>query len=264
MSKTEGLYRAAKTCDLKQNIENAEKIADTEGSLRITEAAASSFRSDTGRKSGMKGKTGGKAEQNKKAKRDALTSAAFELFTSQGINKTSIADIANRAKVAKGTFYLYFSDKYDIRNFLISSKAGVIFRRAAEAYEKNGEDMSFEDEIIFFVSNIIDQFSADPSIVRFLSKNLSWGIFKHDLNTVPIQASDGIDFHKIYIEAVNNSNAKYKDPEVMLFMIIELVGSSSYSAILFKEPMSMQDLKPYLLDAVRGIMRSQEIPESAS
>ena len=63
---------------------------------------------------------------------------------------------------------------------------------------------------------------------------------------------------------MNNSNAKYKDPEVMLFMIIELVGSSSYSAILFKEPKSMQDLKPYLLDAVRGIMRSQEIPESAS
>ena len=205
-----------------------------------------------------------RVDDNKLQKKTRLMDTAFDLYTTQGIVKTTIEDIARKAGIAKGTFYLYFSDKYDIRNFLISSKAGVIFRRAAEAYEKNGEDMSFEDEIIFFVSNIIDQFSADPSIVRFLSKNLSWGIFKHDLNTVPIQASDGIDFHKIYIEAVNNSNAKYKDPEVMLFMIIELVGSSSYSAILFKEPKSMQDLKPYLLDAVRGIMRSQEIPESAS
>lgn len=209
----------------------------------------------------MKVKTIGKAEQNKKAKRDALTSAAFELFTSQGINKTSIADIAKKAQVAKGTFYLYFSDKYDIRNFLISTKADVIFRHAVEAYEKTGKNMSFEDEMVFFVSNIIDQFNMDPTIVRFLSKNLSWGIFKHDLNSVPAQMKEGIDFRKVFLDAVSASKIQYRDPEVMLFMIVELVGSSSYSAILFKEPKSIQDLKPYLLDAVRGIMKSQEVQE---
>lgn len=223
------------------------------GGVRTGSSAERNFR--------MKVKTIGKAEQNKKAKRDALTSAAFELFTSQGINKTSIADIAKKARVAKGTFYLYFSDKYDIRNFLISTKADVIFRRAVEAYEKTRKKMAFEDEMVFFVSNIIDQFITDPNIVRFLSKNLSWGIFKHDLNTIPIQKNEGIDFRRVFLEAVSASEIKYKNPEVMLFMIVEFVGSSSYSAILFKEPMSMQELKPYLLDAVRGIMKSQEVSE---
>ena len=37
-------------------------------------------------------------------------------FTSKGIQKTSISDIVEDAGVAKGTFYLYFKDKYDIRN----------------------------------------------------------------------------------------------------------------------------------------------------
>ena len=202
-----------------------------------------------------KKRNSGKAEQNKKAKKEALTSAAFDLFTSKGINKTSIADIAERAKVAKGTFYLYFSDKYDIRNFLIANKAGTIFHKASAAMKAESSAVkTFEDKILFLASNIIDQFIEDPTIVRFLSKNLSWGIFKHDLNAVP--AENGVDFRKLYTDALAQSDVQYRDPEVMLFLIIELVSSASYSAILFREPCSMQDLKPSLLESIRGIIRS--------
>ena len=55
----------------------------------------------------------GRLEDNKKIKKDALLDAAFTLFTTKGINKTSISDIVSAAGVAKGTFYLYFVDKYD-------------------------------------------------------------------------------------------------------------------------------------------------------
>ena len=71
----------------------------------------------------------GKLESNKKKKEDALYNTAFELFTTKGTNKTTISDIVEKAGVAKGTFYLYFKDKYDIRNKLASSKtSGFIFR----------------------------------------------------------------------------------------------------------------------------------------
>ena len=58
----------------------------------------------------------GKIDNNKKYKKETLLNTAFDLFTTKGINKTSISDIVDNAGVAKGTFYLYFSDKYDIRN----------------------------------------------------------------------------------------------------------------------------------------------------
>ena len=51
-----------------------------------------------------------KNEIKKKLKEDALLNTAFELFTSQGLTKTTINDIVNKAGVAKGTFYLYFTD----------------------------------------------------------------------------------------------------------------------------------------------------------
>ena len=41
---------------------------------------------------------------------------SLKLFTTKGINSTAISDIVEKAGVAKGTFYLYFKDKYDIKN----------------------------------------------------------------------------------------------------------------------------------------------------
>ena len=50
----------------------------------------------------------GKLESNKKKKKNALYTTAFDLFTTKGIAKTTISDIVESAGVAKGTFYLYF------------------------------------------------------------------------------------------------------------------------------------------------------------
>ena len=66
------------------------------------------------------------AKKKKQLKEKELFSSAFDLFLEQGIEKTSIDDIAKNAGVAKGTFYLYFSDKYDILNKLILQKSNEI------------------------------------------------------------------------------------------------------------------------------------------
>ena len=53
----------------------------------------------------------GTVEGKKQEKRRALLEAAYDLFLERGAAKTSVEDITSRAKVAKGTFYLYFQDK---------------------------------------------------------------------------------------------------------------------------------------------------------
>jgi len=50
--------------------------------------------------------------------------------------------------------------------------------------------------MIFLADNIIEQFNADKSLLLFISKNLSWGIFKQEL----ISSGDDsdVDFYNIY------------------------------------------------------------------
>jgi AcrR family transcriptional regulator len=47
-------------------------------------------------------------------RREELLQAASALFLEKGIGDTGIGDITERAEVARGTFYLYFSSKDDV------------------------------------------------------------------------------------------------------------------------------------------------------
>lgn len=192
----------------------------------------------------------GKLENNKKIKRDSLLESAFSLFTSKGINKTSISDIVEQSGVAKGTFYLYFKDKYDIRNKLIAHKASQIFY-AADKELQNTDITDIIEQIIFIVDHIINQFCENKALLNFISKNLSWGVFKSSLTNNP---EHNVDFYDIYNKIINQDKYNFKDPEIMVFMIIELTSSTCYSSILNGEPVPVNELKPYLFAAIRDII----------
>lgn len=134
----------------------------------------------------------GKLENNKQQKRTSLLDTAFKLFTTQGVSKTSIAEISQKAGIAKGTFYLYFKDKYDIRNKLVSHEASKLFKNAVNALELHIKEqqindhsftITFTEEIIFIADHIINVLNTNQTLLTFISKNLSWGIFKEALTT---------------------------------------------------------------------------------
>lgn len=210
----------------------------------------------------------GKLESNKKKKEDALYNTAFELFTTKGTNKTTISDIVEKAGVAKGTFYLYFKDKYDIRNKLVSHEASKLFKNAVSALELHIKEqqindhsftITFTEEIIFIADHIINVLNTNQTLLTFISKNLSWGIFKEALTTNV--ADDDINFKDIYYEMLEDSGLNLNEPEIMLFMIVELISSTCYSSILYKEPADIDRLKPYLYKAIKAIINEHTIED---
>lgn len=195
----------------------------------------------------------GKLDEKKKKKKETLFESSFDLFTSKGFSKTSISDIVTKAGVAKGTFYLYFKDKYDIQNRLIAYKASNLFEKAFT--ELNKSDLTdFSDKLIFIADYIIDELIKDKSLLKFISKNLSWGVFKSAL--IQSKNKEGFDFYDIYLRLVAENPRQFLEPEVMLFMIIELTGSTIYSAILYGEPLPIEQYKPYLYRTIRTIIES--------
>lgn len=205
----------------------------------------------------------GKLDINKKKKRESILSTALSIFTNKGVSKTSISEIVEKAGVAKGTFYLYFKDKYDLKNKLVSYQSSLVFKNALEALnEHNKGNLEFDEKIIFIIDNIIDQFSQNPKLLRFISKNLSWGIFKNAVTSLEPENDDDITFKYIYEKLlIESSPVVFDNPEVMLFMIVELVSSTVYSSVIYKEPIEPDELKPYIYRAVRSIIKSHEIDE---
>lgn len=61
-------------------------------------------------------------ERKKDETRERIAQAAFELFTQKGFESTTIDDIAQRADVAKGTFFNYFPRKETVIAALVDQK----------------------------------------------------------------------------------------------------------------------------------------------
>ena len=109
-------------------------------------------------------------------------------------------------------------------------------------------------KIIFIVDYVLEQMKKNKAVLRFVSKNLSWGVFR-----AAIEQNGRSDRSKktcwkellaecpdVHIEA----------PDTMLFLIIELASSASYSTILDNDPVSYEELKPYLNASIRAIIKS--------
>ncbi|HCT90514.1 MAG TPA: TetR family transcriptional regulator [Lachnospiraceae bacterium] len=196
----------------------------------------------------------GKVEHNKRQKRDSLLDSAFSLFIDNGFTKTSISDIVKQAGVAKGTFYLYFRDKYDIRNHLITSKANQVFQAAYAELTARDEEMDFEDQVLFMADHILNQLAANHNLVMLLSKHLSWGSFKNFLAATP-----GRDVPAIYTtfeSMLSEAEYTYRDPELMMYLILELISGTSFNAILYEQPVPLEELKPHLYETVKCILKN--------
>ena len=194
----------------------------------------------------------GKVDENKQQKEDALFRSAYNLFMSKGISETSIHDIVQDAGVAKGTFYLYFKDKFEIRDRLIARTAEKLFK-AANTELKKVNVPKFEDKIIFIVDYVLEQMKKNKAVLRFVSKNLSWGIFRAAIE----QKEEATGVKHLFDELLAECpGVQIEAPDTMLFLIIELASSASYSTILDSDPVSYEELKPYLNASIRAIIKS--------
>lgn len=197
-----------------------------------------------------------KAEENKRKKQEALFNTAFELFTTKGINNTAISDIVEKAGVAKGTFYLYFKDKYDIRDKLIVKKTNMLFMQAILRLRESNI-IDFEQQVLFVINDVIEQLKKDKVLLRMISKDLSWGVYKKVLSkSLNNENQEEMSYYHLFMQGATKEKFKFKDAEITLFLIIELVGSTAYNSILLEQPVQIDVLKPYLYEAIRQIIKT--------
>lgn len=198
----------------------------------------------------------GKAEQNKQNKRASLLQAAFDLFLNQGFHDTTISDISKKSGLAKGTFYLYFKDKYDLRDQLIARKSEQLLQEASE-YTKTSlpAQTGFEEYLLSMIDYILHYLQNNKMLLRFISKNLSWGIFKHAVERKEEETILGTVYAD-YLQMLDRDQISCSNPELMLFTILELVSSTSYNCIIYESPADLETYLPYLHSCIHQIIEA--------
>ncbi len=190
-------------------------------------------------------------------KEDRLLENAFKLFTKKGVKETSIQEIVDNANVAKGTFYLYFKDKYEIRDVLIAKKSTKLFNNALKDLRKTDINI-LSEEVVFIVDHVINALVKNQLLLKFISKNLSWGIYNQTVQKIyENNSSEENGVLKLFLKGIEENNINLKNPEVTLYMIIELVSSTCFNSILYDSPLPINDFKPFLYDAIRKLLNEK-------
>ncbi len=205
-----------------------------------------------------------KVAQKKDKKRKDLLNSAYELFTTIGFTKTTILAIALNAGVAKGTFYLYFDSKEQVRDELIRIRSSELLLEAASALEaeksKTDKHMKAADQVVFLADHILNVLEQDITLLKFISKNLNWST----LDSAKSEKDEDIEvvnFHEFIAEGLEKDGITLRDPELLIYTILELVNSTCYNVILEKEPVSFEEYKPYLYGIIRSVVNNSVISE---
>ena len=184
-------------------------------------------------------------------KKNKLLSAAFSLFIEKGVKNTTIQDIVDRAGVAKGTFYLYFKDKDDLEEYLTTARSNELICDAISYANKNSNG-NFEDRLINALDYIIDVFSKDKLLLNFIYKNFSFGVFGDRLTNIVEHST--VNVLEKFKNGIKKYNIKIENPEITLFMIVELTSSVVFTSIKSGKPLPIEELKPYLYKKIRVLL----------
>lgn len=182
-------------------------------------------------------------------KRKKLLDSSYELFVEKGISNVSIAEICQKAGIAKGTFYLYFTSKEDIARALNRRISFTLMQKAYDEVNRNRKD-TFADNVITMANFIIDYFHADTETLKMMRKDFIFPLtvddFDNSTNPLMISLRQEIsDYARV---------SGYSNHEILfrLYSLLSMIAGICHSVIIDHFPdTDIDDLKTVLFDMIR-------------
>mgnify|MGYP003231603295 FL=1 len=188
-----------------------------------------------------------KITKKKNEKYTKILDTALGLFEKNGTHLVSIDEIVRGAGVAKGTFYLYFKDRYDLISTLIIEKASKYMSLLSDEYEpRDFGDVS--TSVRHYIEYISDFLQKNKTLCILIEKNLNTCV-----NAVAQTKEGPIKelYEKIFSELIN-CGVSEAEARAKLYLYIELIVSSCCNAIIRETPYTIEELKPHLCQIIES------------
>ena len=188
-----------------------------------------------------------KITKKKNERYTKILDTALGLFEKNGTHLVSIDEIVKGAGVAKGTFYLYFKDRYDLISTLIIEKASKYMSLLSDEYEpRDFGDVS--TSVRHYIEYISDFLQKNKTLCILIEKNLNTCV-----NAVAQTKEGPIKelYEKIFSELINCGAAE-AEARAKLYLYIELIVSSCCNAIIRETPYTIEELKPHLCQIIES------------
>lgn len=191
--------------------------------------------------------------EKKTAKKGKLIDAAFELFTLKGINPTAIDEVVKRAGVAKGTFYLYFKDKYDLLEQIILLKCQELVRNVLDSMkeELESEEILPSQKLIIFIDRIMDGFVENKNLAILVLRDMAAfrKLWVKDGNE---QVSSA---YKSLVDIFVQGGCSEEEAPKQMYMVFISAASVCCDSILYSAPYTPDEIRPQIHLMVKSLLK---------
>jgi AcrR family transcriptional regulator len=112
----------------------------------------------------------GRAERNKRDKRERLIRAARELFQAKGFEATTTREIAELADVAKGTLFFHARSKEELLVMMFQEEVGNAIDRAFAKVP----DTSFLSQLMHIFNTMLRQNEHELALARIFAREMAF------------------------------------------------------------------------------------------
>ncbi|MCM8807027.1 MAG: TetR/AcrR family transcriptional regulator [Candidatus Omnitrophica bacterium] len=189
-----------------------------------------------------------------KDKRNLILKTAEKLISEKGYTRTTIEQIANKAKIGKGTFYLYFKNKEDLFISIIDKNLENLMREIRKEVEKISDffdrlKKGIEIYLIYFEKNytLFKILLQEKPFIKGQRFETFWkGFFKK------------WDFFikKGFEEQIKNGRLKDFEFEDILYSLIGIIHGNIHRWIINGRKYPLREKKDLILEIfTEGIKR---------
>ncbi|WP_394010760.1 TetR/AcrR family transcriptional regulator [Anaerococcus cruorum] len=183
-------------------------------------------------------------------KKAEIMEAALKVFKKKGPDKASVREIMAESGFGLGTFYLYYTDKNDLKEKIVLDKAMDIIIKAEENCRGNDP----VERYISFVDYIIDYLIANPFELDLLSNNITWALYTKIEHDERLSEADSTlqfilnKYENLFSQSYSESQQLY-----ILAMTFDIMMTTCKSALMEDSTLSIDEMKPVLFAVIRKI-----------
>ncbi len=192
------------------------------------------------------------AAENKHLKQLRILDAATRLFLDRSVTETAIDDVVKLAGVAKGTFYLYFRDKYDLLDQIVMRRTAALFTESCRAMRERAaaEQLDAAAQIVFLTDEIIARLCEDRKVTALIDKRFSACFSPKTMEEYPEMQT-----HIEYLTALLTApGCPSEEARRRLYVLADMIGCVCCDAILSARPYEIGELIPTIHSILQSLL----------
>lgn len=155
-----------------------------------------------------------RSERRSRETRDKLLNAAQEIFLKKGYDSTTTREIAERADLGAGTFYVHFRDKRAIYDALVRRANREMHRRWLDARRPK---MSVEEQVVAALRVNFDYFRDNADLARLI---LIEGPPVDAEYTMRLHSGIEAELHAILKDGIESGRVSEIEPAILATVIM--------------------------------------------